>query len=128
MKKYTASMSAALTVCLLFIVARANENIHKINLPMSKTITVPVPGFIARTNSHPATKVLSPNQRYTALLNQGYGAEQSRVRQSIAILDLRDNQLHDFPDDRLRGDEPSTFRFKGVRLKPLILEPGSWFA
>ena len=72
MKKYTASMSAALTVCLLFIVARANENIHKINLPMSKTITVPVPGFIARTNSHPATK--------------------------------------------------------GVRLKPLILEPGSWFA
>ena len=95
---------------------------------MSKTITVPVPGFIARTNSHPATIVLSPDQRYAALPNQGYGAEQSRVRQSIAILDLRDSQLHDFPDDRLRGDEPSTFRFKGVRLKPLILELGFWFA
>jgi hypothetical protein len=33
---------------------------------------------------------------------------QSGVRQSIAILDLSNNQLRDFPDDRLRGDEKST--------------------
>jgi hypothetical protein len=30
------------------------------------------------------------------------------VRQSIAILDLNNNQLRDFPDDRLRGNEKTT--------------------
>ena len=36
--------------------------------------------------------------------------QQSEVRQSIAILDLSNNQLRDFPDDRLRGDEKSTLQ------------------
>jgi hypothetical protein len=45
---------------------------------------------------------------YAALLNQGYGTEQSGVRQSIAILDLSTNQLRDFPDERVRGDEKTT--------------------
>src|SRR5215472_15961301 len=100
---------AALAVCyLLFMVVRANERTHKMNLPTSKTLIVPVPGFIARTNSYPATIALSPDGRYAALLNQGYGIEQSSVRQSIAILELASNRLQDFPDDRLRGDEKST--------------------
>src|SRR5208337_3736284 len=32
---------------------------------------------------------------------QGYGTQETAGRQSIAILDLSNNQLHDFPDDRL---------------------------
>jgi DNA-binding beta-propeller fold protein YncE len=92
------------------MVARANERSHKINLPTSKAITVPVPGFIARTNSFPATIALSPDGHYVALLNQGYGTEQSGVRQSIAVVDLSDNQLRDFPDERLHGDEQSTLQ------------------
>ena len=100
--------TAVAIVCLVLVAARANQRSHKIHLPTSKTITVPVPGFIARSNSYPATIALSPDGRYAALLNQGYGTEQSGVRQSIAILDLSNNRLQDFPDERLRGDEKST--------------------
>jgi DNA-binding beta-propeller fold protein YncE len=107
-RKFALLFPALLLSCLLFMMARPNDRSHKINLPTSKTLTVPVPGFIARTNSYPATIALSPDGRYAALLNQGYGTEQSGVRQSIAILDLSNNQLRDFPDDRLRGDAKST--------------------
>src|SRR5271155_2584009 len=106
-----ALIAAALPLSgLLFMVADANQGSHKINLPTSKTLTVPVPGFIGRTNSYPATIALSPDGRYAAILNHGYGTQQSEVRQSIAILDLSNNQLRDFPDDRLRGDEKSTLQ------------------
>src|SRR6516165_7260455 len=107
-RKVAPFLTALVLSCLLFIVVRANQARHKVNLPTSKTVTVPGPGFIARTNSYPATIALSPDGRYAALLNQGYGIEQSGVRQSIAILDLGNNRLQDFPDDRLRGDEKST--------------------
>jgi DNA-binding beta-propeller fold protein YncE len=111
MIRICAVLFAALSVfCLWFVVGRANERSRKINLPTSKALTLPVPGFIARTNSYPATIALSPDSHYAALLNQGYGTEQSEIKQSIAILNLGDNQLHDFPDERLRGDEKSTLQ------------------
>ena len=91
-RKFVLLVAALPVSCLLFMVGRANERSHKIDLPTSKTLTVPVPGFIARTNSFPATIAVSPDGRYAALLNQGYGTEQSGVRQSIAILDLSNNQ------------------------------------
>jgi hypothetical protein len=94
--------------CLVLVIARENEGSRKINLPTSKKLSLPAPGFIGRTNSYPATIALSPDGRYAALLNQGYGTQESEVRQSIAILDLSNNQLRDFPDDRLRGEENST--------------------
>jgi len=109
-RKFALLIVALAAFCLLFMVARANERSHKINLPTSKALTLPVSGFVARTNSYPATIALSPDGRYAALLNQGYGTEQSGVRQSIAILDLSNNQLHDFPDERLRGDEKATLQ------------------
>jgi hypothetical protein len=108
-RKLTATLCALVaTFGVVFVIARANDSTRKIDLPTSKALNVPVPGFIARTNSYPATIALSPDGRYAALLNQGYGTEQSGVRQSIAILDLNNNRLHDFPDDRLRGDEKTT--------------------
>jgi DNA-binding beta-propeller fold protein YncE len=102
--------AAVVSFGLVFVIARANESSHRISLPTTKTLTVPVPGFIARTNSYPATIALSPDGRYAAFLNQGYGTQESGVRQSIAILGLSNNQLRDFPDDRLRGDEKSTLQ------------------
>ena len=105
MKKITAIV--LLIFCSLlavFIVARAADRSRRINLPTSKTLTLPVPGYIARTNSFPATIALSPDGRYAALLNQGYGTQETGARQSIAILDLSNNQLHDFPDARLSDD------------------------
>jgi DNA-binding beta-propeller fold protein YncE len=98
---------AFFSLLAVFVVARAADRSRRINLPTSKTLTLPVPGYIARTNSFPATIALSPDGRYAALLNQGYGTQETGARQSIAILNLSNNQLHDFPDDRL-SDEYST--------------------
>jgi DNA-binding beta-propeller fold protein YncE len=90
---------------VVFVVARAAERSRRIHLPTSKTLTLPVPGYLTRTNSFPATIALSPGGRYAALLNQGYGTQESGARQSIGILDLSNNQLHDFPDGRLTDEE-----------------------
>jgi DNA-binding beta-propeller fold protein YncE len=94
------------SLLVVFVVARAADRSRRISLPTSKSLTLPVPGYLARTNSFPATIALSPDEHYAALLNQGYGTQESGARQSIAILDLSNNQLHDFPDDRL-SDESS---------------------
>ncbi len=100
-----ASLLALSSFLVVFVVARAADRSRRINLPTSKTLTLPVPGYLARTNSFPATIALSPDGRYAALLNQGYGTQEAGARQSIAILDLSNNQLHDFPDDRLTDEE-----------------------
>jgi len=107
-RSFSLRCTAASSACLLFVLARANNPRHEISLPTGKTIGVPAPGFIGNTNSYPATIALSPDGRYAALLNQGYGIQESGLRQSIALLDLNSNQVHDFPDDRLRADEKST--------------------
>jgi DNA-binding beta-propeller fold protein YncE len=101
------SLLALSSLLVVFVVARAADRSRRINLPTSKTLTLPVPGYLARTNSFPAAIAISPDGRYAALLNQGYGTQETGACQSIAILDLSNNQLHDFPDDRL-SDEPST--------------------
>jgi DNA-binding beta-propeller fold protein YncE len=101
------SLLALTTLLAVFVVARAAEPSRRISLPTSKGLTLPVPGYLGRTNSLPATIALSPDGRYAALLNQGYGTQETGARQSIAILDLSSNQLRDFPDDRL-SDETST--------------------
>jgi DNA-binding beta-propeller fold protein YncE len=76
-------------------------------------LTVPVPGFVARTNAYPTTMVLSPDGRYAALLNEGFGTQESGLRQSIGILDLTTNQLRDFPDERV-GDRTKHSYFVGL--------------
>jgi hypothetical protein len=103
------SLFALSSLVFVFVIARAADSSRRINLPTSKSLTLPVPGYLGRTNSFPATIALSPDGRYAALLNQGYGTQESGGRQSIAILDLSNNQLRDFPDDRL-SDEYSTTR------------------
>jgi DNA-binding beta-propeller fold protein YncE len=107
-KKTAGVLLCAVTALLgMFVVGRAADRSHRINLPTSKLLTLPAPGYLGRTNSFPATIAVSPDGRYAALLNQGYGTQESGGRQSIGILDLSNNQLRDFPDDRL-SDEYST--------------------
>src|ERR1700694_4887521 len=98
------SLVTLAALAVMFVIARAADRSRHINLPTRKTLTPPVPGYLARTNSFPATIALSPDGRYAALLNQGYGTQETGARQSIAILDLSNNRLHDFPDDRLSDD------------------------
>ncbi len=70
-------------------------------LPTSKMLSVSSPGRIGSTNSFPAIMVLSPDGQYAALLNDGYGTQETRALQSIAVLNLKTNQIADFPDARL---------------------------
>jgi len=109
------SLMALSTFLVVFAVSRAAELSRRINLPTSKTLTLPVPGYLARTNSFPATIALSPDGHFVALLNQGYGTQESGARQSIAILDLSNNEIHDFPDSRL-SDETTTHQSYFVGL------------
>jgi DNA-binding beta-propeller fold protein YncE len=81
-----------------------NPTSSSINLPTSKTLTTPTPGRIGSTNSFPSTIAISPDGRYAALLNNGYGTQETMAMQSIAVLDLKTNQLSDYPDKRFGED------------------------
>src|ERR1700682_636121 len=67
-------------------------------LPTSKMLSVPAPGRIGGTNSFPTSLVMSPDGRYAAMLNGGYGTQETLAHQSIAILDLKTNRISDYPD------------------------------
>ena len=79
----------------------ASKAKKEIPLATSKRLLEPAPGEPQRTNSLPVTAALRPDGKYLALLNNGYGSAESSFCQSIALLDLANNQLRDFPDARL---------------------------
>ncbi|HME33610.1 MAG TPA: bifunctional YncE family protein/alkaline phosphatase family protein [Candidatus Sulfotelmatobacter sp.] len=84
-----------------------------IMLPTSKMLEAPSPGRIGSTNSFPATMVVSPDGRYAALLNNGYGTQETLAHQSISVLDLKTNQIVEYPDARL-GDNAHQSYFIGL--------------
>jgi DNA-binding beta-propeller fold protein YncE len=86
---------------------------QSIPLSTSKTLTIPVPGRLGSTNSFPATIAISPDGRYAALLNDGFGTQETMSTQSIAVLDLKTNQLSDYPDKRF-GEEAHQSYFLGL--------------
>ena len=81
----------------------------EISLPSSKTLHLPAPGAPQHTNSFPTTVALSPDGKYLAILNNGYGSAESRFQQSIALLDLTTKQVRDFPDPRLALNAKQTY-------------------
>jgi DNA-binding beta-propeller fold protein YncE len=119
------SMYILLTAAAL---AQSPSPDHSINLPTSKMLTVPSPGRIGSTNSFPGTMVVSPDGRYAALLNYGYGTQETLAHQSIAVLDLKTNHIADYPDARL-GDEAHQSYFLGLAFssdgKHLLASVGS---
>ena len=93
-----------------------------IDLPTSKQL-MPVPGTPQRTNSLPMAIAASPDGRYLALLNAGYGTYESEYQQSIAVLDTTTGkQVTDFPEARTAPGMPQTlyqglaFSSDGTRL------------
>ena len=78
-----------------------------IDLPTSKQL-LPVPGAPQRTNSLPVALAVSPDGRYVALLNTGYGTYESQYQQSLALLDTTSGKLTDFPDPRTAASQPQT--------------------
>ncbi len=72
-----------------------------IGLPTSKLLHVPAPGEPERTNSLPLALAVSPDGRWMAALNNGFGAKESQGRQSISMVELSSHRVTDFPDARL---------------------------
>ncbi len=107
-------LAALLTFCMAVAIAQEPKpESSSISLPTSKILTIPSPGRIASTNSFPATIALSPDGRYAALLNDGYGTQETMAVQSIAVLNLKTNQLSDYPDKRF-GEEVHQSYFLGL--------------
>ncbi|HYL14699.1 MAG TPA: bifunctional YncE family protein/alkaline phosphatase family protein [Terriglobales bacterium] len=101
--------AAAVPVVILFFASAQRTERHAINLPTSKMLSAPSIGRIGFTNSFPATIALSPDGRYAALLNDGYGVQETQAHQSIAILDMNTNELSDFRDDRFPEDAHQSY-------------------
>ncbi len=102
-------------IILLFLpsVFAQTQSPHSVNLPTSKVLNLPSPGYLGQLNGFTPTIALSPDRRYAAFLNDGYGTQAAQARQSIAIVDLQNNQLANFPDDRL-GEEAKQSYFIGL--------------
>jgi DNA-binding beta-propeller fold protein YncE len=92
---------------------QAPNSDRTVMLPTSKMLTLPSPGRIGSTNGFSGTMVLSPDGRYAAILNYGYGTQETLAHQSISVLDLKTNQIADFPDRRF-GTEDRQSYFVGL--------------
>ncbi len=92
---------------ILFIIATVwisgsgqEQSGRQIALSTGKLLQEPVPGEPQPVGTLPASVALGPDGRYLALLEQGYGTTGSGLRQGIAILDLKEDRLTQFPEDR----------------------------
>ena len=99
--KRLVSLISLLPILLTPLSPQDSTKPRPIPLPTSKVLPTPSPGRIGSVNSFPVTIALSPDGKYAALLNNGYGTQRSQAHQSITIVDLTTNRLLDFPDARL---------------------------
>ena len=97
------ALAVVVVAVLVFLLMRRPERVQPraVNLPSSKMLLLPAPGHPQPTNTFPTADALSPDGRYLAILNNGYGTEESDFQQSIAILNLATHKVVDFPDSRL---------------------------
>ena len=79
-----------------------------IDLPTSKELAEPAPGSPQMLNSLPMTAAVSPDGRYLAVVNAGFGTFESRYQQSIAVLDIKTGTVTDFPEPRTAAELPQT--------------------
>ena len=103
------SCCALLLVGSVSAIAQSAPEHPPIKLPTTKMLSAPTPGHIGSTNSFPVTMVVSPDGKYAALLNDGYGTQESVGEQSISILNLATNQISDYPDKRLGEDAHQSY-------------------
>jgi DNA-binding beta-propeller fold protein YncE len=96
-------------IAAILAAAQNPKEPRHIPLPTSKSLTVPSPGVLGTLNGFAAAIAVSPDGRHAAILNDGYGTQRNQAHQSIAVLDLRTNQLTDFPEDRLPLDAHQSY-------------------
>ncbi len=71
-----------------------------LDLSTSKQLLLPVPGSTQRLNSLPLSMAVSPDGRWVATINAGYGTRESNYMQSIAVIDVKSGTVRDYPDSR----------------------------
>ena len=71
-----------------------------IDLSTSKALVGVAPGNPQRINNLPMSMAVSPDHAYVVTVNAGYGSEESKFEQSLAVLDTATGKIADFPDDR----------------------------
>jgi len=70
-----------------------------VRLPSGKILYEPPAGkFLSDLNAFPINSAISPNGRYVAFLNNGFGHPSSGFRKSIAVYDRTNGQLSDTPE------------------------------
>jgi len=106
-------MNLRAPILLLLCAIAASCLAQTINLPTSKQILAPVPGSPERINSLPMGTAWSPDHRYLALVNAGFGTVESNYEQSIAILDTTTGKITDNPDPRT-GVSAAQTMYSGV--------------
>lgn len=112
-----AAVILALLIAWGAVRKQAQAGREAIELPTSKILFEPAPGNPQKTNSFPTAAALSPDGRYLAVLNNGFGTQESRYQQSIAVMNLTTNQVEDFPDARLGRHARQTY-FLGLAFSP----------
>jgi DNA-binding beta-propeller fold protein YncE len=100
------TLSAAAT--LIATQSQAQTPGSTIQLPTSKQLVEPVPGSPQQLNSLPMTAALSPDGRYLAVVNAGYGTFLAKYQQSIAVLTIETGKVTDYPEPRTAPGMPQT--------------------
>ena len=79
-----------------------------INLPTSKQLQPREPGAPQPLNSLPMAAAWSPDHRFLAIVNAGFGTLESGFAQSVAVLDAATGKVRDFPEQRATLGAPQT--------------------
>ncbi len=106
--------AAATAIVAPVMCAQTAQGDGTANLPSSKEVARSLPGAPARTNSLPMSLVISPDGRYAATLNAGYGTAESNYDQSVLVVDLQTGQQIDFPDSRTEARVAHQTLYQGL--------------
>ncbi len=93
-------MRTQLAAFLCILAANVLAAQQSIDLPSGKQLHPALPGSPFAANSLPMSMALSPDGRYAATLNAGYGTSDSGYDQSILVVDLRTGEHLDSPEAR----------------------------
>ena len=105
-------------VFLVFSGSLSAQQKKTINLPSSKKLMAPAPGDPRAIGSLPTNIEVSPDGKYAAILENGYGTTAMNLQQGIAVLNLETNAIAEFPDARLGAHaKQSYFLGTGVQRR-----------
>ncbi len=99
MKKLTTLLMICFGATSAVTLLPQTDSWKPVPLPSGKVLYEPPAGdFISDLNAFPINSDTSPNGRYVAFLNNGYGHPSSGFRKSIAVYDRVTSQLSDTPE------------------------------